>query len=295
MPFIRLLFVICLTVVSSLGPLRAAEVETSYDQHVLLIGEQSALGHRLVRSICFAQAGIDVARNRRVIEQTRTKISTALLALTEGTDTISPITNGNIRTQIGSVAMVWKGLDKKAVAFLSGTGLTDEEVLKLTFKSQSLEKLWRNVSQSLELQTSVNQAPEKLARTRIITTATNQSQLLQEAGKEACLIHLAHASQTGQTETAQVESLKGILATFDQNIFDLTFVRPAQSPIAQPDVLEQAAFNTWQDWVGLETLFQGIIEDPNSQDMINLLPDMSFGIEFLDTKLHENIAIFMSL
>lgn len=292
MPFIRLLFAICLTVVASIGPLHAAEVETSYDQHVLLIGEQSALGHRLVRSICFAQAGIDVARNRRVIEQTRTEISLALVALTEGNDAISPITNGNIRTQIGSVEMVWKGLDKKVAAFLSDTGLTDEEVLKLTFKSQSLEKLWRNVSQSLELQTSVNQAPEKLVRTRIIATATNQSRLLQEAGKEACLLHLAHGAQAG---AAQVEKLKDILATFDQNIFDLTFVRPAQSPIAQPDVLEQAAFNTWQDWVGLETLFEGVIENPNGQDMIDLLPDMSFGIEFLDTKLHENIAIFMSL
>ncbi|WP_339689595.1 hypothetical protein [Celeribacter baekdonensis] len=292
MPFIRLLFVIFLTVASNVGALHASDGEASYDQHVLLVGEQGALGHRLVSSICFAQAGIDVARNRRVIEQTRMEISTALVALAEGNDAIPPITNGNIRTQIGSVEMVWKGLDKKAATFLSETGLTDEEVLKLTFKSQSLEKLWRNVAQSLELQTSVNQAPEKLVRTRIITTATNQSRLLQEAGKEACLIHLAHKSQVS---AAQVETLKDILATFDQNIFELTFVRPASAPAPQSDVLEQAAFNTWQDWVGLETLFEGVIEDPNGQDMINLLPDMSYGIEFLNMKLHENIAIFMSL
>ncbi|AVW90272.1 hypothetical protein DA792_03560 [Celeribacter baekdonensis] len=43
MPFIRLLFVIFLTVASNVGALHASDGEASYDQHVLLVGEQGPL------------------------------------------------------------------------------------------------------------------------------------------------------------------------------------------------------------------------------------------------------------
>jgi|GEM_PF-4911639 hypothetical protein len=271
------------------------DITTGYDRQFQLIGRQSSLGHRLVRSMCFAQAGIDTPRNLRVIEESRTEIQAALQTLLEGDPSrnLSPIQNNNIRTQLGSLELVWKALDQKAAAFLSGTAMSDEEVMKLTFKADSLEKLWRNVSQSLELKTSVDSTPENLARARIIVTSTDQNRLLQQAGKEACLIHLSGGGV--QTEP-HVQSLNTALATFDHNIFDLTFVRSAAVDAPpQPEAMEQALFDTWQTWVGLKSLFQGVTHPMDAVSLDMLLPEISFTIEYLDQDLQNTLDVFLSL
>lgn len=266
---------------------------TAYERQIQLIGRQSALAHRLVRSMCFAQAGIDVARNRALVADTRREVAAAFVALKAGDPArgIAPITNGNILTQLGSAEMVWNGLDKKAAAFLA-EGMQDEEVLKLTFKSQSLEKLWRSVSQSLELKTSVEMTSDHLMRSRLIVTAGDQSRLLQQAGKDACLLYL---DQGAEASAARREDLATDLSTFNQNIFNLTFTRPAQSDAPPVPALEQAAFNTWQTWVGLEPLFYVLITPSNQANLSALLPELSFSIEYMDLQLVETLDIFMAL
>ncbi|NVK47451.1 MAG: type IV pili methyl-accepting chemotaxis transducer N-terminal domain-containing protein [Rhodobacteraceae bacterium] len=267
--------------------------DTSYERQIQLIGRQTALAHRLVRSMCFAQAGIDVKRNRALVADTRREVAAAFVALKEGDPArgIAPITNGNILTQLGSAEMVWNGLDKKAASFLS-EGMQDDEVLKLTFKSQSLEKLWRNVSQSLELKTSVELSPEYLMRSRLVITAGDQNRLLQQAGKDACLIYL---DQGAETNVARREDLSADLSTFNQNIFNLTFTRPAQSDQPDAPALEQATFSTWQTWVGLEPLFYALITPSNQANLSALLPELSFSIEYMDLQLVETLEIFMAL
>lgn len=267
----------------------------NYDRQLQLIGHQSSLGYRLVSSLCFAQAGVDTARNFRVIRESRAEIQAALHTLREGApdQDIPPIRNGNIRTQIDTLERVWTALDTKIEVFLSGTRMEDEEIVKLTFKAASLEKLWRSVSQSLELMTSVNSSPAQLDRARIIGTATDQSRLLQQAGKDACLAHLT--ADTKQAET-YVQALEHALATFNRNIFDLTFVRPAALDAPpQPAIMEQAAFNTWMTWVGLETLFAGVTEPQTEDSLERLLPEISFTVEFLDKELQDTLEIFLSL
>lgn len=264
-----------------------------YERQIQLIGRQTALAHRLVRSMCFVQAGIDVPRNRTLVSDTRREVAAAFMALKEGDPArgIAPISNGNILTQLGSAEMVWNGLDKKAATFLS-EGMQNEEVLKLTFKSQSLEKLWRNVAQSLELKTSVELSPDHLMRSRLIATAGDQSRLLQLAGKDACLIYL---DQAEEASTSRREDLATDLSTFNQNIFNLTFTRPAQSDALPVPALEQAAFNTWQSWVGLEPLFYALITPSNQAALPALLPELSFSIEYMDLQLVETLEIFMAL
>ncbi|WP_066706209.1 type IV pili methyl-accepting chemotaxis transducer N-terminal domain-containing protein [Celeribacter ethanolicus] len=294
----RVLFPFLLSLLLSLAFLpdtALADTATGYDRQIQMIGRQSSLGHRLVRSLCFAQAGIDTARNLRVIEDSRTEVRNTLHTLLEGDPTrgIAAIDNSNIRTQIGSLEKVWNALDKKTTAFLDGTAMSDEEVIKMTFKAESLEKLWRNVSQSLETMTSIDSTPENLARARIIVTATDQNRLLQQAGKDACLIHLAGgAAEAGH----QVEELNAALATFDRNIFDLTFVRPAAiNASPQPEAMEQAAFDTWQTWVGLESLFQGVSHPGKDERLDMLLPEISFTVEYLDQALQDTLEVFLSL
>ncbi|WP_434288858.1 hypothetical protein [Celeribacter sp. SCSIO 80788] len=272
-----------------------ADTITGYDRQIQLIGRQSSLGHRLVRSLCFAQSGIDTARNLRVMEESRAEIQTALHTLLEGDPTrgIAAIENSNIRTQIGSLERVWSALDTKTTAFLDGAEMSDEEVLKLTFKADSLEKLWRNVSQSLETMTSVDSTPENLARARVIVTATDQNRLLQQAGKDACLIHLSGGPAQAE---GPVQDLTAALATFNRNIFDLTFVRPAALDAPpQPEVMEQAAFDTWQIWVGLESLFQGVAQPGEAESLDMLLPEISFSVEYLDQELQDTLEVFLSL
>ncbi|WP_321364720.1 type IV pili methyl-accepting chemotaxis transducer N-terminal domain-containing protein [uncultured Celeribacter sp.] len=267
---------------------------TAYERQIQLLGRQAALGHRLVRSMCFAQAGIDMRRNRALVDDSRHEISATLTALKEGdlARGIPAISNSNILTQLSSAEMVWKALDKKAAAFLSGEGLSDEEVLRLTLKSNSLEKLLRNVSQSLELKTSVDLSPEALMRSRMIITASDQSRLLQQAGKDACLIYLDRGTDTTHERR---EGLAANIETFDNNIFNLTFTRPAQSKAPAVPALEQAAFNTWQNWVGLEPLFKVLIAPSNQADLSILLPELSFSIEYMDLQLVETLDIFMAL
>ncbi|WP_417263285.1 hypothetical protein [Celeribacter sp.] len=277
--------------------LSAAEPDTdatTYERQIQLLGRQAALGHRLVRSMCFAQAGIDVKRNRDLVTDTRREVAATLAALKAGDPArgVMPITNGDILTQLSSVEMVWNGLDKKATAFLSDVGLSDEEVLSLESKSQSLEKLLRNVTQSLELRTSVDLPPEALMRSRLIIAGVDQSRLLQQAGMDACLIYLDRASDTVHTRR---ESLAKDLQTFGTNIFNLTFTRPAQSKGPEIPELEQAAFNTWQNWIGLEPLFQILITPSQRADLSMLLPDLSFSIEYMDLQLVETLDIFMAL
>ncbi|WP_460272265.1 hypothetical protein [Celeribacter sp. ULVN23_4] len=283
-----------------LPALARADVEArhgaeNFDRQLQLIGRQSSLGYRLVSGLCFAQAGVDTARNLRVIRESRTEIQAALHTLREGAPDrgIPAIRNGNIRTQIDTLERVWAALDTKTEVFLSGTRMEDEEIVKLTFKATSLEKLWRNVHQSLELMTSVNSTSEQLDRVRIIGTATEQNRLLQQAGKNACLIHLT--ANTKQAET-YVQALKDALATFNRNIFDLTFVRPAALDAPpQPEIMEQAAFNTWMTWVGLETLFAGVAEPQTGDTLARLLPEISFTVEFLDKELRDTLELFLSL
>ncbi|SFJ95074.1 type IV pili methyl-accepting chemotaxis transducer N-terminal domain-containing protein [Celeribacter neptunius] len=271
----------------------AQDTDQIYARQIQLLGRQAALGHRLVRNICFVQSGIDTAQNRRELETTRDEIAATLQGLVNGDESrgIPAISNGNIRTQMGSVEMVWKGLDKKITAFLSDEGLSDKDVLKLGFKAGSLEKLLRNVTQSLELKTSVDSSPEQLERNRVIATASSQNRLLQQAGQSACFIHLAAADQAGP----HIENLTGHIAAFDRNSFDLTFVQPTRAVIAVSEELELANLTAWQDWNGIEPLLSSVAETRDEDEMRRRLIELSLGIAYLDRELDDTLAIFMAL
>lgn len=266
--------------------------DISYDKNIQLLGQQATLGHRLVRSMCFVHSNIDPARNRTMIETTRVQIASALKALKEGDSArgIAPLTSGGIRTQMDMLDRAWTDLDGKVSAFLRAE-LNEEDVQKLAVKATALERLLGNVSQTLELQTTMGRTAEMRARTRIIARASSQSRLLEQAGQEACFIHLAGGAEQARKE---VLKLNKHVSSFDDNMFKLAFVFPAQSAEEHPD-LELATFNSWQDWVQIAPLLSAVTETEDEEEMRKMLIELSLGITYLDRELEDSLSLFMAL
>lgn len=268
-----------------------AHARDGYERHIILVAHQAPLAHRLVRSVCLAHLDVNPEANRAIAIQTRDAMQHAFSTLKNGdTETgLAAITDGTITTQLSAVEMVFKGLLKKVDPFLAGEPLSDKDILKLTFKSESLTKYWRSIFHSLELKTTVYATPDRVAVARKLSFAGEQNLWLQQAGKEACLSIVAGG---GEAASKQVTNLQGAVMELQANIFAITFGDQSRDLAPPNDAIEQTMFTIWQDWVALESLFDMIA---NSEVGRADLSDLSLSIEFLFQSFEEVLTQYDAL
>lgn len=269
-----------------------AHARDGYEGHVILVAHQGPLAHRLVRSVCLAHLDVNPEANRAIATQTRGAMQHAFSTLKNGDPEtgLAAITDGTITTQLSAVEMVFKGLLKKVDPFLAGDALSEKDILKLTFKSESLTKYWRSIFHSLELKTTVNATADRVAVARKLSFAGEQNLWLQQAGKEACLSIVAGG---GEAASKQITNLQNAVLELQANIFAITFGDQSREIAPPPnDAIGQTMFSIWQDWVALESLFDVIAHQTVERADLS---DLSLSIEFLSQSFDEVLTQYDAL
>lgn len=179
---------------------------------------------------------------------------------------------------------------KKVDPFLAGDALSEKDILKLTFKSESLTKYWRSIFHSLELKTTVNATADRVAVARKLSFAGEQNLWLQQAGKEACLSIVAGG---GEAASKQITNLQNAVLELQANIFAITFGDQSREIAPPPnDAIGQTMFSIWQDWVALESLFDVIAHQTVERADLS---DLSLSIEFLSQSFDEVLTQYDAL
>lgn len=271
---------------------KAASAQAAVSLRIELAGQQIALAHKLVRAICFAEAGIDREAHLKLAIETRDTLEATLLGLIEGNAElgITAETDGTTLTLLSSVQKVWNPLRKKVDAYLSGEPYTIKNVTKLSFKSDSLQKLWANIISRYELKSTVSGGNENLELARLINTASHQSALIQQAGKLSCLVRLNGGPDNAKHQMSQLET---IIPLLHLNTFGLAFSHPeANLPIPPSDDIQSSSFANWQAWVGVSDMFDAVLL--GEATLVEML-ELSHSIEFLNDAFDEIMPLYTKL
>jgi hypothetical protein len=275
-----------------IAPPRHAVAQDNASARIELAGQQITLAHKLIRAICFAEAGIDRKAHLELAIATRDTLDATLLGLIDGNADrgITAETDGTTLTLLSSVQKVWNPLRKKVDAYLSGEPYTIKNVTKLSFKADSLQKLWSNIISRYELKSTVAGGRDNLDLARLIETASHQSALIQQAGKLSCLVRLNGGPDKAKHQMSQLET---IIPVFHLNTFGLAFSYPmADLPIPPNDDIQNSGFANWQTWVGVSDMFDATLTGDATQ---NEMLELSHSIEFLNASFDEIMPLYTKL
>lgn len=278
-------FILTLTVAAP--PVRANEPAF----YIELLGRQNALGHRMARAMCFAQLGIEKDNNLQIIKDSRDEIDAVLAGLLNGDAArgIEAITDGNMRTRLDTISMMWGGLRGAADKVLEGETLTERDLKKIGIKTDSIGKLWQAVSSGMELYTSLFSTSDELNRARMLGLSVNQPHLLQKAGKTACLLQL---ETTDTPSERMVTQLHDATAAFFDGAFNLTFGSVDTSLPPPPTAeIQSGAFEVWMKWAGLESHFESLAEGHATDATLR---ELSYSIEFLHQMIDETTPLYVA-
>lgn len=281
-----------LFVLLNFSPPKTASAQALTSSRIELAGQQITLAHKLVRAICFAEAGIERERHLKLAIETRNTLDATLLGLIEGNADLGIMaeTDGTTLTLLSSVQKVWNPLRKKVDAYLAGEPYTTKNVTKLSFKSDSLQKLWANIISRYELKSTVTGGSGNLELARLMNAASHQSSLIQQAGKLSCLVWLNGGPEKAKHQMGQLET---VLPNFHTNTFGLTFSHPdAGLPIPPTDQIQNSNFAVWQTWVSVNDMFDATLNGTATKAQ---LAELSHSIEFLNQSLDEIMPLYTQL
>lgn len=266
--------------------------EVSVSTRIELAGYQTALAHRLVRALCYAQADIHRDENLQLAVETRDEISTLLDAMIEGNEArgIAAETDSTTQTLLSSTQKIWTPTKKKVDAYLSGEPFTDKNLTKLSFKADSLQKSWASLISRYELKSTVVGGAHNLGVARHIAAANRQSSLIEQAGKLSCLVWLNGGPDKAKY---QFDQLSQILPTFHLNTFGLAFSHTAIGLPPPPTFdIQTRNFESWLEWVSLSGMFDATLDGKVSPDE---LIAMAHGINMLTLTFTETMKLYLQL
>lgn len=253
---------------------------------------QISLGHKLVNAICLAEAGITPLQQVETITQIRDTVQHTLTAMIDGNEDlgITAETDSTTLTHLSSVQKVWAPLRDQVDQYLSGTPFTTKQVTKLSFKADSLQKLWSNIIARYELKNTVHNGQDGLDRTRQLKAASNQDVLIQKSAKLACLIHLNGGPETAKYQT---EQLQETLPMVETATFGLAFSDPRMQLVMPPsDAIQEVNFMNWQDWVGASLLFEAALAGTLATTDLH---DLTSNVNFLSQSYHTAMRLYADL
>jgi hypothetical protein len=290
--------IILRTIISSLtglvfllgAPVQAAASKTS--SKINVASAQIALGHKLIGAICLAETGITPNIQKTEIKHIRDSIDTTLNAMINGDEIlgIAAEADSTTQTHLSSIQKVWKPLRTKVDFYLSGEPHTVKQVTKLSFKADSLQKLWANIISRYELKSSVNEGQHSLNSSRQFKVAGNQDTLIQKSSKLACLIHLNGGPDAAKHQLAQLQET---LPALETSTFGLAFSDPKLQLVEPPtDDIQSINFNNWQDWVAASYLFEEVLAGTMDEEELR---DLANNANFLSQSYQSAMDLYTKL
>jgi hypothetical protein len=278
---------ICLALLLSLFlPFTAAHAQSSVEMRVHIAAHQSSLGHKIVRSMCFIEAGIDVESNLQIIHRTRAEMDDGIHSMMDGggIHRLEAEDDWTTRTMYKGLKNAWQGLRKGVDAYLETEAIETDTLFALAKKGTSVDKMWANILKRTERRLADPDDSSKQNLIRLAHAAGAQGAFLQNAGKLACLLHQDQEHEMAPQYRAE---LKAAVDAFDASAFALTFSSAELELIAPPsEILQYEAFQQWQSWNSVRSVFLDFShKHPPSDTDVDALRNLSFDIETMNRDL----------
>jgi len=264
----------------------SSHAHSSIETRVYIAAHQSALGHRMVRAMCFVAAGIDPHDNTEIILETRDEMEDGILSMMNGGGKyqLAAEDDWTTRTMYKGLANAWKGLRSGSDTFLENKTIDLDELYTLSVKAKSVQKMWTNILNRTERRLANAEDNSRQNVIRLAHAAGAQEAHLQEAGKLACMLFLdQHHEQAEQSR----EFLTAAVSEFDTSAFALTFSSADLGFVPPPsDEIQQENFSNWVVWNTMYQIFQNfsqIHRETNKDELA--LRNLSFDIESMARNL----------
>jgi hypothetical protein len=276
---------ICLATVLFLClPFNAVHAQSAIERRVQIAAHQSSLGHKLARTICFVESGVNVRANAILMEQTRAEIEEGITSMMDGggPHNLSPEEDWTTRTMYKGLKSNWKLMYASLLDYAQTGSIETNDLFELAVRAKSTEKMWTNILNRMERRLANPEDNSRQDLIRLAHSAGAQGTHLQNAGKLACLLHMDPSNERAPELQAE---LKQAIDQFDTSAFALTFSSSKQELIAPPtDLLQYENFQHWQHWASMRPVFINFSQDNGAADK-EALRNLSFDIETMNVNL----------
>ncbi|WP_460274246.1 type IV pili methyl-accepting chemotaxis transducer N-terminal domain-containing protein [Celeribacter sp. ULVN23_4] len=286
--FASFLLTALLMILEPTGAFADAELQTKID----VAGRQRMLSQRMMRTMCNVEIGVDTMANKKTLLTSEFLFRTSLQALKEGggPSKFTPETDPHSLTLITRIEEVWEEFRSGIDAFNAGRLKGYEDFAAMSELSLDLLKVSNALVQRLETRYQAQATQSDPALGKMINISGRQRMLIQKAGKEVCLLHMADGTPEAER---QIEHMQQTLTLFEDSAFGLTFSSPTLGlPPPPTEDIAVDNFQHWQEWSNLVTLFEA---SQSSRLDPHELHEISISVEFFLKALNETVGRYAAL